>query len=399
MWKHLPFPGGLILLAVAGAQAWPPARAVIEPYLSLFYYLILIAGLALAWLYNRGRTVVALLLLALAAWALPATIAATHANAMRLQLLTLLLPLNLLLLALLPERGVRAPSTMLGLGLVAAQAAGWLQVHRLDAENITKLLAIPLVPPAWSQWTWIGHPASFAFALALVTPAALFFWRRRPADRALFWAVAAAFLAVHAAHDGTLATLYFGAAALLLGLAVLEHAHSVAYVDELTGVPGRRALNEFLPQVLGRVAVAMVDVDHFKKFNDTYGHDAGDQVLRLVARRLAAVAAGGRAFRYGGEEFTVVFPGLSKKEALPFLEALRASIEETGFRVRGTKRPKKKPRERRSAPRGAKTVSVTVSIGVAERGADLSTLAQVIAAADRALYRAKEGGRNQVRLD
>jgi diguanylate cyclase (GGDEF)-like protein len=140
----------------------------------------------------------------------------------------------------------------------------------------------------------------------------------------------------------------------------------------------------------------MVDVDHFKKFNDTYGHDAGDQVLRKVGRHLAAAPGGGRAFRYGGEEFTVVFAGLGKKEAEPYLEALRARIEEAGFSLRGVKRPKKKPKERRASPRGGKSVHVTVSIGLAECGEKFTTAAEVIAAADQALYRAKQAGRNQV---
>ncbi|MGH9858754.1 MAG: GGDEF domain-containing protein, partial [Candidatus Acidiferrales bacterium] len=142
----------------------------------------------------------------------------------------------------------------------------------------------------------------------------------------------------------------------------------------------------------------MVDIDHFKKFNDTYGHDAGDQVLRKVAIHLAAVSGGGRAFRYGGEEFTVVFPGLSDKEAQPFLEALRVRIEDAGFRLRGALRPKRKPKERRARVRGGKKVHVTVSIGVAEYGGKLDSAQAVIDAADRALYRAKEAGRNQVQL-
>ena len=143
---------------------------------------------------------------------------------------------------------------------------------------------------------------------------------------------------------------------------------TMAYVDALTGLPNRRALDEFLPQLRRRFSLAMVDIDHFKTFNDTHGHDAGDQVLRKVAGHLATVSGGGRVFRYGGEEFCVVFPGQSRKEAQPHLEALRARIEDAGFRLRGRLRPKRKPPERRSRSRGGIKVHVTVSIGVAERG-------------------------------
>src|SRR5437868_12582514 len=79
----------------------------------------------------------------------------------------------------------------------------------------------------------------------------------------------------------------------------------------------------------------MVDIDHFKVFNDTYGHDAGDQLLRMLGARLAEVGGGGRPFRYGGEEFAVIFSDTPLDDALPHLETLRQSIESTGFGLRG----------------------------------------------------------------
>jgi len=142
----------------------------------------------------------------------------------------------------------------------------------------------------------------------------------------------------------------------------------------------------------------MLDVDHFKSFNDTYGHDIGDQVLKLVASHIANVGGGGLAYRYGGEEFTVLFPGQGLSEALPYLEALRGEIEAYRMALRGGDRPRK-PKgsgRQRGGWRGKDTVSVTVSIGVAERNDRLATPQAVIEAADRALFRAKEKGRNQV---
>ena len=84
----------------------------------------------------------------------------------------------------------------------------------------------------------------------------------------------------------------------------------------------------------------MADVDHFKNFNDTHGHDIGDQVLKLVAARLAEVEGGGRAFRYGGEEFCVIFDGRTAAQALPHLEAIRASIEDYQMAIRSEERPR-----------------------------------------------------------
>jgi diguanylate cyclase (GGDEF)-like protein len=207
--------------------------------------------------------------------------------------------------------------------------------------------------------------------------------------------LAASLLALHTGQRPG-ATFYFSTAGVILVVAVIEAGYALAYRDELTRLPGRRALNEALQQTGGDYAVAMVDVDHFKKFNDTYGHDVGDQVLKMVAGRLDEVTGGGRAFRYGGEEFSVLFQGKTVDEALPHLDLLRATIADTRFTLRGADRPRKKP----GKPRGSassKQVAVTVSIGVAEASERASTPDEVIKAADKALYRAKKGGRNQVK--
>jgi diguanylate cyclase (GGDEF)-like protein len=190
----------------------------------------------------------------------------------------------------------------------------------------------------------------------------------------------------------------------MLVVAVLHESHRLAFRDGLTGLPNRRALEEQMRALQPPYVVAMVDVDHFKKFNDTYGHDTGDQVLRLVAARLAEASGGGRAFRYGGEEFTVLFRGRHLSEAMAQLEAARAAVEACKMTIRGENRPKNKKegakrREEAKNQDFARTdmlLSVTVSIGAAEPGKRMKTAAEVIKGADEALYRAKERGRNRL---
>lgn len=113
---------------------------------------------------------------------------------------------------------------------------------------------------------------------------------------------------------------------LMIAAAVAHEAYQMAFRDELTGLPGRRALNERMQRLGRNYVIAMTDVDHFKKFNDTHGHDVGDQVLRLVASRLSKVTGGGRAYRYGGEEFALVFAGKTAAECVPHVEAVREVI-------------------------------------------------------------------------
>lgn len=182
---------------------------------------------------------------------------------------------------------------------------------------------------------------------------------------------------------------------LMLAAAVAHEAYQMAFRDELTGLPGRRALNERLQRLGRNYVLAMTDVDHFKKFNDTHGHDVGDQVLRLVASKLGKVGGGGRAYRYGGEEFAVVFAGKTIEECMPHLEVIRGVIEAYVIHLREADRPQndQQGRQRRGGS-AATSVSVTVSIGVAERQPEQRTPEEVMKAADQALYAAKGAGRN-----
>ncbi|KZN37623.1 hypothetical protein N474_05190 [Pseudoalteromonas luteoviolacea CPMOR-2] len=177
-------------------------------------------------------------------------------------------------------------------------------------------------------------------------------------------------------------------------LTVSIDSYFLAYRDDLTGLPTRRALNQLSLSLGRKYTVAMLDIDHFKKFNDTYGHDIGDQVLKLVASKLVKVKSGGKVFRYGGEEFTVVFPSKTSDVALDALEQLREDIANYDMVIRQQNRQSKKSRQSKP-PSDRKVVNVTVSIGIASRQAK-QKFEEVVKNADVALYRAKKKGRNNV---
>lgn len=127
-------------------------------------------------------------------------------------------------------------------------------------------------------------------------------------------------------------------------------------------------------------SIAMVDIDHFKNVNDTYGHQAGDTVLYAVAQTVNnSLISQGIVCRYGGEELAVFFPRKTSSEVSKLMEEVRADVEKTKI------------------PAGKKTISVTISVGISQRENPTQTVMDVIGAADKALYRAKNGGRNQVR--
>jgi diguanylate cyclase (GGDEF)-like protein len=207
----------------------------------------------------------------------------------------------------------------------------------------------------------------------------------------------AAFLGTIGNYSGPSPMVYFAAAGLILIITTIDSSLSMAYIDELTGLQGRRSLNEALLNLGRRYTIAMVDIDHFKKFNDKYGHKTGDQVLKMIAAQLKKLSGGAKVYRYGGEEFTAIFPGKSLRESLPHLEVYRQTIEEKHFFIRGKGRWKGKAEDRgKRPPSSRKATKITVSIGVAESGQRLGDPEMVLKAADKILYKAKKKGRNRV---
>lgn len=160
-----------------------------------------------------------------------------------------------------------------------------------------------------------------------------------------------------------------------------------AMFDGLTGIHNRRWLDDTLHRMVARarehggsLCVALIDIDHFKQFNDTYGHDAGDFVLAAVAGSLAAnLRPTDLVARFGGEEFVIIFPETPLAAAASVSDRLRQAVSEREFVMPGG----------RALPR------VTISIGVAQLASD-QTVPSILKAADTAMYRAKRSGRNRV---
>ena len=400
----LVFPEGLLLLVAVALVHFGAAAPSAAPVVRLFPLVVLAAGALLGWRFQRGRLLLALLGLSLAdramLWLAPLESGAPHAGPVVVRTVAILLPASLAVLAFVGERGMRSAVGLRRLAVLGAQVAVVLVLWLLSAaypESMARAFDFLLLPPRALTWLPIGQPAALLALVAIAVLVARTLWRPDAESRGYLWAAIGSVIAASAGPADERATLYLASAGLVLVVATLESAYAMAYHDELTGLPARRALNDALLRVDGTYTVAMVDVDHFKKFNDKHGHDVGDQVLRMVAGRLARVPGGGRAFRYGGEEFAVLFPGKTVEESAPHLETLRASVASATFTQRGHDRPRRKPKSPRARGASARALAVTVSIGAGQaRGSALPE--EVVKAADKALYRAKEGGRNRVAL-
>jgi diguanylate cyclase (GGDEF)-like protein len=387
--------------ALHRVQLLPQAQRELACYAP---YLALSGGVTLSLAFNRGRVFLTLLVIALfylvaRSHLLQGSDALVARNSYLFS--SVLIPLNLSLICFMRERGVFSHSGRLRLAFVAAQVGAlyWMLRFHQDYGTIPQLVARPLLKAAWLERFALPQSGLLFFVVSGVLISIRVLKRRYPIDAALLGALIALGITLNRIDTAVLPPLFVTAAILLLVIAVLQDSHSMAFSDDLTGLPSRRALNE---QVMGlgrRYVVAMLDVDHFKRFNDTYGHDTGDQVLKMVGAKLAAVKGGGKPFRYGGEEFTVIFPRKGIKEVAPHLEELRQSIGNYELWIRSPERPAEPEvgRARRSAGSGSgKSVSVTVSIGLAASSEEMRSAAEVIGAADQALYRAKQRGRNQI---
>ena len=401
IWKSWLLPGGL-LLALSAALVNSSLLERVAPSLGFYYFAVFAAGLLLAWRFNSSRVSFSLLTLLLAHRAVeffstgqPRTGPAHTA----VLLAALLIPLNYVALTFMRERGFTIAGIAPRFGILFLEAVVVAVACR--PENSSTMAALPGGLPLW---------ASIGFVAAAGAMIVRFIQTQKPMEPGFLWSLAAVFLWLDLSPIGKVADAYVATAGLILAASLIETSYVLAYHDELTGIRGRRAFNEALLSLDQQYAIAIVDIDHFKHFNDTYGHETGDQVLRMVATRLADVGGGGQAFRCGGEEFAILFRNTSAKEAFDRLDALRQTIQGSVFRFRGTERrnearagqsERRKPGKKKALPvlqQPAGDLSVTVSIGVAEPSTRYRQPEQVINAADQALYRAKHNGRNRVEL-
>ena len=309
------------------------------------------------------------------------------------------LSLIFMILSCIKERGFRAWQTgvltvMLGM---LATVVDWPK--NLQAE-IHEVLGI------WSVSGWSLSLPLQPISIFVVGIASVFLGSRALRGGLPFFSgLLGALLATTGAVmcDGFASECFVLATSFSLLLSAVEMSHDLAFRDALTGLPGRRALEESFRRIGRPYTIAMVDVDHFKRFNDTYGHDAGDEALRMVGAELARIDMGGRAFRYGGEEFTILFPGKTLDEVSEAIESVRDRIANRPFAIRSENRPTSKPKRASKSTKRVKskakptpTTSVTVSIGAAGATDKSHRPTNVMKRADQCLYNAKKAGRNRV---
>lgn len=401
--RRLVFPFLLIIAAVLLRNEVNGLEPVYQQLLDGLPYVTLCLTLALSVYYNRARiftvTCVLLLIYYLIQTALQTALSDPWALILY-SAISVFLPVTVFWLLCMPERGLRNRYGVLVFSILPLLLI--LAVVLLKYFPQTELLAtintwLPIKPtPDYV----LSMNASMGFAMIALAGLVKLSQDDNEYTAALTSVLVISFITLARLNLPHISVAMFSTAGVILIISLLRSAYDMAYRDELTGLLGRRALNERLKGLGRRYVIAMMDVDHFKKFNDTYGHDVGDDVLKIVAKQIAVVKGGGIPYRYGGEEFSIIFPGKEIEECKPHLEAVRKAVEAYQMVLRHTRhRPNSgkeasERRGRRAKIRGNETVSVTISIGAAEPGAKHSKVDDVLKAADKALYKAKQDGRN-----
>jgi diguanylate cyclase (GGDEF)-like protein len=426
-------PAVLIVLSTLVVWRWPSlvnkvsqveelkAFLVILPVLP---YAICVLGIIMGWRYGNSGMMLASFVLAASYFVFsrfaPTNVLGEVAGPSLHRTVAFLLPINLAGFTLLTKRRIFTSTGILCLFIVMLQisavvvlcfpfhepGAGLISsVGSLSPETAKKLGQLLTVLRSFLhegslfEYFQVSASSILAYLIALIFVLVRFVLRRDVILAGFFGVIVATFIGIATESPGPSTVIYFAAAGLMLIITSIEASFSLAYIDDLTGLPGRRSLNQSLGELGRKYAIAMIDVDHFKKFNDRYGHETGDQVLKMVASKLRSMSGGSKAFRYGGEEFTAIFPGKDPEEAVPYLQKYRRAIENTPFVVRSKTRRKNTSKNRgKTKLSGLKRAKVTVSIGVAGPDKDITNPERVLKAADKALYRAKKTGRNRVKM-
>ena len=369
----------LISLVLGGVvfyqQDIPKILFLLTPYI---FYAISILILWVSWHFNTNRFIFIIIPLVLIHIGFE-YFSATKATALFVYS-SILFPLHLLIFLLLKERGLFSIWGMLKILFFALEIGVVLYFIYNPNANIKEFLNIKIFAISFYP---LKDIAVVVGIFSIFTLCALVMFNRYLVYNSSFLVITISFYAgfyfLKTPHANEVSLLLIS---IIIFSLLIRESYRLAFYDELTDLPGRRALVEDMAKLGMKYSLAMVDIDFFKKFNDTYGHDTGDDVLKMVATKLSQVSGGGKSYRYGGEEFVILFPSVDVDQAYIHVNLVREIISKSAFNVRNKK--------------GFKKIFVNISGGIVQNNSKDKDPFSVMKRADNALYKAKKAGRNQV---
>ncbi|QFU22966.1 GGDEF domain-containing protein [Shewanella eurypsychrophilus] len=398
-----------LFLAVQVCLSIEPLLILLAPYESLiqtFPFIMLSVVIFLSQPFNQGGTGLVALLMATSFYFSQHIFGLKEVKDLHwftFCLFSTALPINLIIIHFLPEKRLLSRFGINYLLFLSFQILWcYLLLEQISSEDVSWLWSLYLKPlPLLSSSPLL----LIMFSCLLTTASALVvIFRNSNFDHTIFINLLFSSIALIFFDTPPVPAICFSLAAILLLLSIITSSHELAFIDQLTELAGRRSLEIEMEHISGLYTIAMLDVDHFKKFNDLYGHRTGDEVLKLVAQIMMQTGGKAKVFRYGGEEFVILFKGKNSNQCLPYLNELRCKIADYDLVLRDHhERPilDKDAQNMSHDTEKHEKVNITVSIGVADsinnrtKQYSVST-DEVFKSADKALYRAKSGGRNRV---
>jgi diguanylate cyclase (GGDEF)-like protein len=371
------------------------------PNSALIYPIIVIAaGVLLGLFFKRIWLMLAIFILAIADRALLYFVANTAVSMEEERLIyhaiSFLLPVNLCLFAFMKRRGDMKWQSIWFLGAILLQGCGVAFIYHYRSLGFGAFLEYSALKWALLEHIPLSQLSLFAFGIAFIYYLFLYISTRGVIERSFCWALISIFYALALNRIGPVSSIYFSTAGLIFVISVIENIYVEGFQDELTDLPTGKSMHGILSRLNTGYTVALIEVDNFERLKDNHGRQVSKQVLRSVGSKLTSVTGGGKPFRYRGEVFAIVFPGMFLQDMLPHIEELRQTIKKLGPILPSQKSPGKKPKKLKRIEMLANKIPVTVSIGVAERSdADMSPQ-QAIQKAEKALGIAKREGHDQM---
>jgi len=391
-WLFL-FPGGVVISMFIGLSYSQPDAVKMTRLWEGLALAIFVIGVFSGIRYQRARLIFVLLLLSVYAGLLQ-FVPAGNVTQFVLLVSGVMLPLNFSWVATLKEHRLTSMVGVLFPAFMAAQFAALVWLGRTYMAETLELLGKEWLVLPWAipdVLTQVGWAVLILCGMMVI-------WRAliKPStfDGAMCWAYFAMGISLVRPEE---AMFWLASAGLALSMATLMSRHFVSYSDEVTGLPGEKALHEYLAS-LGTYTLVVAEIDNLKEINSHYGKKTGDQVLRMVAGRLGQFEYSGKVFRNYGLGFTMVYPGRRLPFLVPSLDLLRLSIASHPFLLRRPGRPKKKPdaSDVEKEKRNVKSIQITVSLGGAERFEDARGSESTINVAYEMLEKAKLLGKNRI---
>ncbi len=393
-------PGGLLFLITVIILNLRIIDKVL-PNSALIYPIIVIgAGVLIGLFFKRTWLMIVILVLAIADRALlyfaGNTAVTMEEGRLIYNAISFLLPINLCFFAFMKRRGDIKWQSIWFLGAILLQGCGVAFIYQYKSLGFGAFLEYSSIKWALLEHIPLSQLALFSFGIAFIYYLFLYIRTHGVIERSFCWALISIFYALALSRIGPVSSIYFSTAGLILVISVIENIYVEGFQDEVTDLPTGKSMHGILSQLDRGYTVALIEVDNFERLKDNHGRRVSKQVLRSVGSKLTSVTGGGKPFRYRGEVFAIVFPGMFLQDMLPRIEELRQTIKKLGPILQSQKSPGKKLKKLKRIEILANKIPVTVSIGVAERSdADMSPQ-QAIQKAEEALGIAKKEGHDRM---